>query len=146
MHQKYSSLLLTNNNCENNNKFYSFASLKAKSKNEEKNNFVEKKAGIIENNLNIDNTSTEKINKIEIKGIIDNTHNNNSFLPISTKNFNSHSLDTINITTLLSQNNVPISISNLYEPFDQFEPSKHSIKSLSKIRSYSANTHQGIIR
>jgi hypothetical protein len=67
--------------------------------------------------------------------------------PASTKNANSNNVDMINISTLLSQNNnIPISLANLKQQFDQYEPAKHSLKSLQNIRSYSANTHQGIIR
>jgi hypothetical protein len=67
--------------------------------------------------------------------------------PDSTKNTNTNNIDMISISTLLSQhNNIPVTLSNLKQQFDQYEPAKHSIKSLQNIRSYSANTHQGIIR
>jgi len=84
--------------------------------------------------------SEEKNKSFELK--------NNSFFqnqPSSTKHTNS--LDMISISTLLSQhNNVPICLSNLKQKFDNYEPSKHSTKSQTNIRSYSANTHPGIIR
>lgn len=114
---------------------------------------------------NLDNSRyySEKIN--EEKNIESNVHRrNNSKIncdkslsaivsnskSISTKNTNSfvnRIIDTISITSLLSQdNNIPINLSYLKQHIDHFEPSKHSIKSQKTIRSYSVNTHQGIIR
>ena len=53
----------------------------------------------------------------------------------------------LNIMSLLSSNNnSPISISNLDAEFPNYTNSKYSVKSCKYIRGYSANTNQGIIR
>ena len=53
----------------------------------------------------------------------------------------------INVMSLLgSQNNTPLSIKNLNLPIPNFENSKFSVKSMTTIKAYAANTHQGIVR
>jgi len=56
-------------------------------------------------------------------------------------------VETINVADLLgAQNNLPISISNLNANFPNYEGPKCSVKSLTTVKAYSANTNQGIIR
>lgn len=65
----------------------------------------------------------------------------------SNKAISNTNLDSISISALLSQNNnIPITLNNLKQNIEGYEPSKHSLKSQQAIRAYSANTHQGIIR
>jgi hypothetical protein len=52
----------------------------------------------------------------------------------------------INITTLLSQQHLPLDISVLREHFTNYESSKFSTRANSSVKAYCANTHQGIIR
>jgi hypothetical protein len=52
----------------------------------------------------------------------------------------------IDIMSLLSNENCPISINNLKSSFPGYEPAKFSQKPITHIKAYSANTHQGIIR
>ena len=53
----------------------------------------------------------------------------------------------VNVMSLLgAQNNTPISLKNLNANIPNYDPSKYSVKSMSVIKAYAANTHQGIIR
>lgn len=57
-------------------------------------------------------------------------------------------LDTpLNITDLIRvQNNYPIHQSNLKKEFEKYESARHSQKSLSLVKAFAANTHQGTVR
>lgn len=76
----------------------------------------------------------------------DNTPNKNT----AQGNINSDSKNNgelINVMSLLgSQNNTPITIKNLSASIPNYDNSKYSVKSMSVIKAYAANTHQGIIR
>jgi hypothetical protein len=85
--------------------------------------------------------------------------NNSKLQPLSTRNGplvsssiqkggkESSQPELVNVMSLLgSQNTQPLSIKNLYANINEYEPSKYSAKSLSVVKSYAANTHQGIIR
>jgi len=47
---------------------------------------------------------------------------------------------------LCEQNFLPLNLKHLNTYYDKFEPPKISTKSMTEIKSYAANTHQGIIR
>jgi hypothetical protein len=71
-------------------------------------------------------------------------NNNNEY---SSGNFNENGQEMINVMSLLgSQNNIPITIKNLQANIPNYDNSKFSVKSMSVIKAYAANTHQGIIR
>ena len=72
----------------------------------------------------------------------------NRGVPIySTKNvFTGINGTPLDVSSILNQNNNPISLNNLKTNFPNYEPSKFSMKPLSYIRGYAANTHQGTIR
>lgn len=91
------------------------------------------------NNTNSNTTKTEPMST------------KNSFAPHLQVDFNMTTKtpkanEFLNIMSLLNNQNIPISIENLSLSFPQYEPSKHSQKSLTTIKAYSANTYQGIIR
>lgn len=53
----------------------------------------------------------------------------------------------IDIMALLgSQNYVPLSLSVLQSSFDKYDNPKISTKSMTEIKSYAANTNQGVVR
>lgn len=58
------------------------------------------------------------------------------------------SIDTpLNITDLIrDQNYAPLDKSFLKKSFEKYEPARHSGKSLSVVKSFAANTHQGTVR
>jgi hypothetical protein len=63
------------------------------------------------------------------------------------QNENNQQSEVINVMSLLgAQNNSPITIKNLNAAIPNYDPSKYSVKSMSVIKSYAANTHQGIVR
>lgn len=56
-------------------------------------------------------------------------------------------MEVINVMSLLgSQNTSPITLKNLNAAIPNYDNSKFSVKSMSVIKAYAANTHQGIIR
>ena len=98
------------------------------------------------NTINIENILMPT-KKIKINKTIGQNLSNSNSRSTSTNIPNLKSLDTISITSLLSQkNNIPLNISNLKLHIERFEPSKNSVISHDRIRCYSTNTHQGIIR
>jgi hypothetical protein len=55
--------------------------------------------------------------------------------------------EVVNVMSLLGNaNNIPISVKNLNASIPNYDSSKYSVKSMSVIKAYAANTHQGIIR
>lgn len=54
--------------------------------------------------------------------------------------------DTINVSSLINNQNIPLSLSNLSVYFPFYETAKCSTKSQGSIKAYSANTYQGIVR
>lgn len=79
---------------------------------------------------------------------------NNSITPSTLVNLakkenetDSNGVEVINVMSLLgTQNSVPITLKNLNANIPNYETSKYSLKSMSVIKAYAANTHQGIIR
>ena len=72
---------------------------------------------------------------------------NNSNLS-QTITLNGTKIDTpLNITDLIKdQNFVPLGKEVLKKDYEKYEPARHSAKSLSVVRSFAANTHQGTVR
>ena len=94
--------------------------------------------------VNYDRIVTEPnhINSSHINSMTSSKPNN------STRDLNQNkNIEIINVADLLgAQNNVPISINNLNVHFQNYESPKCSVKSLTTVKAYSANTNQGIIR
>jgi hypothetical protein len=64
---------------------------------------------------------------------------------MNNSNYNSNS--PLSVMSLLgSQNNTPITLKNLNAAIPNYETSKSSTKSMTVLKAYAANTHQGIIR
>ncbi len=68
--------------------------------------------------------------------------------PHTTKNASLSNLkEPISILSLLgSQNYVPLDINNVNTTFEKYDTPKVASKSMTEIRSYAANTNQGIVR
>lgn len=65
----------------------------------------------------------------------------------NTNNSNTNNSENVNIMSLLaSQNLAPIVTKNLTTYVPQYDQTKSSSKSMSLIKAYAANTHQGIVR
>jgi hypothetical protein len=96
------------------------------------------------NRLKLGNTNSNQSNNINNQ----NNHTSNSYSNLySPKSDDNKNIETINVADLLgAQNNVPITINNLYANFPGYEAPKCSVKSLTTVKAYSANTNQGIIR
>jgi hypothetical protein len=97
------------------------------------------------------NSDTEKFmtrhSFLKFSPLQNNISQINSNTVYSTKNvinFNNKNIDIMNI--LQNGQNQPISINNLKSQFPNYEDSKFANKSFGIIRSYAANTYQGIIR
>ncbi len=76
----------------------------------------------------------------------------NTFNTFNTYNtYNVEAADTgpevISVMSLLgNSSNIPITVKNLNATIPNYDCSKYSVKSMSVIKAYAANTHQGIIR
>lgn len=107
-----------------------------------------------------------------IKAFSSNLNSQTKYIPMSTRNMSSTSYvpgsvssllstkkesdsqiennqnsEVINVMSLLgAQNNSPITTKNLNAAIPNYDASKYSVKSMSVIKSYAANTHQGIVR
>jgi hypothetical protein len=116
--------------------------------------------------------SPKSTNNGAIKAFGSNLNSQTKYIPMSTRNMSSTSYisgsvssllspkkefdtqiennqnsEVINVMSLLgAQNNSPISTKNLNAAIPNYDPSKYSVKSMSVIKSYAANTHQGIVR
>lgn len=115
----------------------------------------------LSNKINCKNDS-EQINKsansgnngniIESKeSIISNSNNRiiTSFLPhekLKEKFKNCPTSGTISVSSLISNKNIPINVSNIELKFTGYESTKYSRKPANIIRAYAANTYQGLIR
>lgn len=97
----------------------------------------------ISNNLGLNKSdSMKKITSDKEKEISESPE-------ISTKqNGSNPTIDTpLNITDLIkNQNFVPISNEFIYLNFEKYENTRYSSKSLNLIKSFAANTHQGVVR
>lgn len=124
------------NNKDNTNKF---------SKQDEK----AEKTSLVNNANNNSNNSNSNRN-YNNTGKDYNISNKNSQLQ-EKNNLNGNpkvSIDTpLNITDLIKdQNYLPLDKGDLKKPFEKYEPARHSGKSLSVVKSFAANTHQGTVR
>ena len=86
--------------------------------------------------------STKNIREITLQNLMNSSSNYNSNGPVD-----ENKTEVINVMNLLrSQNNSPITLKNLNASIPNFECSKFSVKSMTVIKAYAANTHHGIIR
>jgi hypothetical protein len=100
------------------------------------------KSNIIIPNQNINN-ELFKENKDPKDDIKDNTKD----IGIQPEMYSSNNVELINVLSLLGcQNNIPLTTKNLHANIANYDSSKYSVKSMSVIKAYAANTHQGIIR
>ena len=107
------------------------------------------KTEINNNNNSTSETTNElkSVNSFKDLNIHINTNINiNSPVNINTSNPPQKGPEIISINSIFNNQNIPISISNLNEQFQNYDKAKYSNKSIGYIRAYSANTYQGIIR
>jgi hypothetical protein len=117
------------------------------------NNFIPSQSSrlpIFNNNIKLNtpkyNTTVKQsifipVNNIEEPISTRNTYNNTFYKTIS-----NGKPEMLNVMSLFSNNHIPIEIKNLKQSYVGYECSKHSNKSMTYIKGYAANTHQGTIR
>jgi hypothetical protein len=87
------------------------------------------------------------------------TPSSGKYTPLSTRNTSNESIgnelydssntagkEIISVMSLLGQNQSPLALNNLNFQVQNYESTKHSVKSMNTIKAYAANTHQGIVR
>ena len=95
-----------------------------------------------QNNNKFNKTSNEKFIASNNQNL-NNNLNNNSTSKISTPSTTKN--QPVSIMSLFASN-LPLDIKHLTSSFQYYDSSKYSAKSLGVVKSYSANTHQGIVR